>query len=58
VLGIEVGISPAERPAPVIVDDLGADLEQQMGAIRALAHLLLLDYPLADDPVDRGFSHG
>jgi hypothetical protein len=38
----------------LVVEDAGADLEQEAGAAGCAAHLLFLDYALADDLVDRG----
>ena len=38
----------------LVVEDAGADLEQEAGAAGCAARLLFLDYALADDLVDRG----
>ncbi len=40
----------------LVVEDAGADLEQQVGAAWCPAHLLFFDHALADDLVDRGFG--
>ncbi|MGH3233586.1 MAG: hypothetical protein ACRDOH_10100 [Streptosporangiaceae bacterium] len=40
----------------LVVEDAGADLEQEVGAAGCPAHLLFLDQALADDLVDRGFG--
>jgi hypothetical protein len=40
----------------LVVEDAGADLEQEVGAAGCPAHLLFFDHALADDLVDRGFG--
>ena len=40
----------------LVVEDAGADLEQQVGAAGCPAHLLFFDHALADDLVDRGLG--
>ena len=45
-----------EVAGELVVEDAGADLEQQVGATRGPAHLLFFDHALADDLVDRGLG--
>ena len=48
----EVGVPAAEVVGQVVVEDPGADLEQQVGAAGGPAHLLALDHALGDHLVD------
>ena len=45
-----------EVAGELVVEDAGADLEQQVGAAGCPAHLLFLDHALADDLVDHGLG--
>ena len=51
---MEAGVPAVEVAGELVVEDAGADLEQEAGAAGCAAHLLFLDYALADDLVDRG----
>ena len=42
-----------EVAGELVVEDPGADLQQQVGAAGCPAHLLFLDHALADHLVDR-----
>ena len=53
---MEAGVPAVEVAGELVVEDAGADLEQQVGAARGPAHLLFLDHALADDLVDRGLG--
>jgi hypothetical protein len=55
------GVGESGVPASVVVgegvvEDSGADLEQQVGPAGAPAHLLLFDHAFADDLVDGGLD--
>src|SRR5216683_3613676 len=47
-----------EGVGEVVVQDAGADLEQQVSPSGCPAHLLLFDHPLADNLVDGGLDEG
>jgi hypothetical protein len=48
----EVGVPAVEVVGEVVVEDSGADLEQQVGSAGCPAHLLFFDHAFADDLVD------
>ena len=52
----ETGVPAAEFVGELVVEDPGADLQQQVGAAGCPAHLLLFDHALGDDLVDRGLG--
>jgi len=52
----EAGVPAVEVAGELVVEDTGADLEQEVGAAGRPAHLLLFDHALADDLVDRGLG--
>ena len=53
---VEAGVPAAEVVGELVVEDAGADLQQQVCAARSPAHLLFLYHALADDLVDRGLG--
>ena len=52
----EAGVPAVEVVGELVVEDAGADLQQQVGAAGCPAHLLFLDHAFADDLVDRGLG--
>jgi hypothetical protein len=54
----EAGIPAGEVSGQVVVEDSGADLQEQMGALRGPAHLLLFDHALGHHLVDGGLDEG
>jgi hypothetical protein len=44
---VDAGVLTAEAAGELVVEDLGADLEQEAGAAGCPAHLLLFDHALA-----------
>jgi len=54
----EAGIPAVEVRGQFVVEDAGADLEEQVGSTRSPAHLLLLHHAFADDLVDGGLDEG
>ena len=53
-----MGVPAGEVGFEVVVEDAGADLEEEVGAAGCPSHLLFLDHSAADDVVDRGFCGG
>ena len=49
----EAGVLAAEVAGELVVEDVGADLEQEAGAAGCPAHLLLFDHALASDDLGR-----
>jgi hypothetical protein len=56
--GSEARVPAGEVSGEVVVEDSGADLQEQVGATGRPAHLLLLDHAAADDAVDGGLGGG
>ncbi|HXZ70645.1 MAG TPA: hypothetical protein VEH31_07225, partial [Streptosporangiaceae bacterium] len=52
----EAGVPAVKVAGELVVQDAGADLEQEVGTGGCPAHLLFLDHALADDLVDRGLG--
>ena len=50
------GVPVAEVGGEIVVEHSSADLEKQVGAARAPAHLLFLITRFADHLIDRGFG--
>jgi hypothetical protein len=50
----EAWVPAVEVASELVVEDAGADLEQEVGAAGCPAHLLFLDHAFGDDLVDRG----
>ncbi|MEU4235062.1 hypothetical protein AB0F17_63250 [Nonomuraea sp. NPDC026600] len=53
-----LAVEPWVPAGEVVVEDAGADLEEEVGAAWRPAHLLFLDHAAADDVVDGGFGGG
>ena len=54
----EAGIPAVEVRGELVVEDAGADLEEQVGSTRSPAHLLFFHHAFADDLVDGGLDEG
>jgi YD repeat-containing protein len=52
---LQARVPTLENGPEIVVQDLSADLQQQVRSPRSPTHLLLLDHPLADHLVDRRF---
>ena len=52
----EAGIPAVEVRGELVVEDAGADLEEQVGSTRSPAHLLFLHHAFADDLVHGGLG--
>jgi hypothetical protein len=50
--GVREGRVPVEVVGEFVVEDSGADLEQEVGTARGPTHLLLVDHAFADHLVD------
>jgi hypothetical protein len=50
---VKAGVLAAEVAGELVVEDVGADLEQEAGAAGCPAHLLLFDHALASDDLGR-----